>query len=53
MVLDEDGHAMLTDFGLSKQGMANNLTNSFCGYNEIELIIIFFISITMKDLLLI
>lgn len=32
VVLDEEGHALLTDFGLSKQGMENNLTNSFCGF---------------------
>lgn len=31
VVLDEEGHALLTDFGLSKQGMENNLTQSFCG----------------------
>lgn len=31
IVLDEEGHLKLTDFGLSKQGIANNITNSFCG----------------------
>jgi len=32
IVLDEDGHAVLTDFGLSKEGIkATDLTNSFCG----------------------
>ena len=32
VVLDEDGHAMLTDFGLSKEGVIDNHTsNSFCG----------------------
>jgi len=32
VVLDEDGHALLTDFGLSKEGMIDNiLTKSFCG----------------------
>ena len=32
VVLDEEGHALLTDFGLSKQGiMDNNLAKSFCG----------------------
>lgn len=32
VVLDEDGHALLTDFGLSKEGMMDNLsTKSFCG----------------------
>ncbi len=32
VVLDEDGHALLTDFGLSKEGVLDNLsTKSFCG----------------------
>jgi len=32
VILDEDGHAMLTDFGLSKQGIINNSgAKSFCG----------------------
>lgn len=32
IVLDEDGHALLTDFGLSKEGIVDNhLTTSFCG----------------------
>ena len=31
VVLDADGHAMLTDFGLSKEGAGENLTKSFCG----------------------
>ena len=32
VVLDASGHAMLTDFGLSKEGMeADMLTGSFCG----------------------
>lgn len=32
VVLDEDGHAMLTDFGLSKEGIkATDFTKSFCG----------------------
>jgi serine/threonine protein kinase len=32
VVLDEDGHALLTDFGLSKQGVMDNVTAmSFCG----------------------
>ena len=32
IVLDEEGHAKLTDFGLSKQGMKDNeYTMSFCG----------------------
>jgi serine/threonine protein kinase len=31
-VLDADGHAMLTDFGLSKEGITNNSSaKSFCG----------------------
>jgi serine/threonine protein kinase len=32
VVLDEDGHALLTDFGLSKEGMKGaEFTQSFCG----------------------
>lgn len=32
VVFDEDGHAMLTDFGLSKEGILNNNSaRSFCG----------------------
>ena len=32
IVIDEDGHVKLTDFGLSKEGIDEyNLTNSFCG----------------------
>jgi serine/threonine protein kinase len=32
VVLDEEGHALLTDFGLSKQGIMDNVTaKSFCG----------------------
>ena len=32
VVLDKDGHAMLTDFGLSKEGVNNNSSaKSFCG----------------------
>eukprot|EP00826_Nyctotherus_ovalis_P058974 TRINITY_DN815_c0_g2_i3.p1 TRINITY_DN815_c0_g2~~TRINITY_DN815_c0_g2_i3.p1 ORF type:complete len:428 (-),score=110.74 TRINITY_DN815_c0_g2_i3:425-1615(-) len=32
VILDEEGHAMLTDFGLSKQGIINNSSaKSFCG----------------------
>jgi len=32
IVLDEEGHAMLTDFGLSKEGIYDNVTaRSFCG----------------------
>ena len=31
VVLDENGHAMLTDFGLSKQGVKDNISRSFCG----------------------
>lgn len=30
IVLDSDGHVMLTDFGLSKEGI-NDMTQSFCG----------------------
>jgi len=32
VVIDEEGHALLTDFGLSKEGVIDNVTtNSFCG----------------------
>ena len=32
VVIDGEGHALLTDFGLSKEGMADNmLARSFCG----------------------
>jgi len=32
VVLDSNGHALLTDFGLSKEGVLDNqATNSFCG----------------------
>ena len=33
VVLDKDGHALLTDFGLSKEGIKsyNENTNTFCG----------------------
>ena len=32
IVLDEAGHALLTDFGLSKEGVTDNgMTASFCG----------------------
>ena len=32
IVFDADGHALLTDFGLSKEGVQNNAqTRSFCG----------------------
>lgn len=32
VVIDADGHAMLTDFGLSKQGVSDNISaKSFCG----------------------
>jgi serine/threonine protein kinase len=32
VVLDMDGHAMLTDFGLSKEGVLDNgMAKSFCG----------------------
>lgn len=32
VVIDEEGHVLLTDFGLSKEGMGDNImTQSFCG----------------------
>ena len=32
VVLDVEGHALLTDFGLSKEGVNTNISRSFCGY---------------------
>lgn len=34
IVLDADGHALLTDFGLSKEGVLNHMqgARSFCGF---------------------
>lgn len=35
VLLDEDGHIRLTDFGLSKESVAGpNLTHTFCGTPE-------------------
>jgi serine/threonine protein kinase len=31
VVLDAEGHCRLADFGLSKEGIYNNITESFCG----------------------
>ena len=31
VVIDEEGHALLTDFGLSKEGVCDNNAMSFCG----------------------
>ena len=32
IVIDRDGHCKLTDFGLSKEGVMDNISaNSFCG----------------------
>ena len=32
VVIDKDGHALIIDFGLSKEGITNNgKTTSFCG----------------------
>ncbi len=32
IVLDQDGHTLLTDFGLSKEGIEDNIgAKSFCG----------------------
>ena len=34
VVIDAEGHVLLTDFGLSKEGMkAENLAYTFCGSN--------------------
>ena len=30
-MLDKDGHCLLTDFGLSKQDVGDNISKSFCG----------------------
>ena len=36
IVVDEDGHARLTDFGLSKEGVIDyhQGAHSFCGYSS-------------------
>lgn len=35
LLLDSDGHVVLTDFGLCKEGLrANDTTNTFCGTPE-------------------
>jgi len=31
VVIDSEGHALLTDFGLSKEGVDTNIARSFCG----------------------
>jgi serine/threonine protein kinase len=31
LVLDENGHVMITDFGLSKKGEIDKINSSFCG----------------------
>lgn len=31
VVVDSEGHALLTDFGLSKEGVIDNSSMSFCG----------------------
>jgi len=36
VVLDDDGHALLTDFGLSKQGVLDS-SRSFCGFLRINI----------------
>lgn len=37
VVLDKQGHALLTDFGLSKEGVLDNKgAKSFCGYGFIN-----------------
>ncbi len=39
IVIDAEGHALLTDFGLSKEGVLDydNGAKSFCGYKWIFL----------------
>ena len=44
IVLDHQGHIKLTDFGLSKQGIEDNLTTSFCGFQFYHLSIIITLS---------
>jgi serine/threonine protein kinase len=34
ILIDYDGYAKLTDFGLSKEDMKGKMTNSFCGTTE-------------------
>lgn len=38
IVLDKEGHALLTDFGLSKEGVLDPSqgAGSFCGYNRFK-----------------
>ena len=40
VVLDSQGHALLTDFGLSKEGINSNSygAKSFCGFENFSLI---------------
>ena len=42
VVLDNEGHALLTDFGLSKEGVLDNKgAKSFCGYDNLLILIYF------------
>lgn len=43
IVLDKDGHALLTDFGLSKEGILdpNQGARSFCGYKILSFPLIY------------
>jgi len=46
IVIDSEGHALLTDFGLSKEGVLDYTegAKSFCGYKIVlVLVVLFFI----------
>jgi len=47
-VIDSEGHALLTDFGLSKEGVLDYTegAKSFCGY-EVLFVLSFFLKMIM------
>lgn len=44
-MLDIEGHALLTDFGLSKEGVesSDSGATSFCGYSNFKLNFLYYI----------
>ena len=48
IVIDSEGHALLTDFGLSKEGVLDYTegAKSFCGY-EVLFVLSFFLKMIM------